>query len=116
MTKSAPGSKIKKGQVKNPKGRPKGSLNKHSIYQLQLEEHADAWIKRLHKYILEGDKECLRFALRYVLRKEKDAPMTEIELIGTPSEKLKAIHEACSMGKLTENEARTYIELVKAEV
>lgn len=110
-----PKNAFEKGKSKNPVGRPKGSLNKHSLYQQQMEENAPEWIKRLNTYILEGDKQCLMFALRYVLRKEKDAPLPEIALVGTLKDKLNSVMQAASKGILSEKEASTYLAMVKAE-
>jgi hypothetical protein len=109
---NAPAKPFTKGESKNPRGRPKGSLNKHSLWQKQMEESAEEWLKRLDEHIAAGDKECLRFALRYALRKEKEAPMAEIELdTSAPAAvQAKQILEAASKGLLSGGELRDYME------
>jgi hypothetical protein len=58
-----------KGHSGNPKGRPIGSLNKHSRLAVLLESHAEALINKTVELALAGDINALRLCIERLMPK-----------------------------------------------
>lgn len=67
--------KFKSGQSGNPKGKPKGSLNKKTRWLKLLESHADELVAKAIELAKSGDANTLRFCLERMIPKAKDSPI-----------------------------------------
>ncbi|MDQ8039121.1 MAG: DUF5681 domain-containing protein [Rickettsiella sp.] len=67
--------KYQPGQSGNPKGKPKGALNKKTRWLKLLEFHADELVEQAIELAKSGDTNTLRFCLERIIPKAKDRPV-----------------------------------------
>jgi hypothetical protein len=67
--------KYQPGQSGNPKGKPKGALNKKTRWLKLLESHADELVEQAIELAKSGDTNTLRFCLERIIPKAKDRPI-----------------------------------------
>ncbi|WP_010598679.1 DUF5681 domain-containing protein [Rickettsiella massiliensis] len=65
--------KYQPGQSGNPKGKPKGVLNKKTRWLKLLESHADELVEQAIELAKSGDTNTLRFCLERIIPKAKDS-------------------------------------------
>jgi len=99
-------SKFKPGQSGNPRGRPKGSLNKATLAsQALLEGEAEVLTRKVVELAKEGNPLALRFCLERLLPPRKDRPINftlpKIKSAADLPQASLAILEAVSQGEIT---------------
>jgi hypothetical protein len=68
---------FKKGQSGNPKGRPKGSLNKATLaVQALLDGEAENLTRKAIELAQEGDTTAMKLCLERIIPAKKDSPVT----------------------------------------
>jgi hypothetical protein len=69
-------NRFQKGQSGNPRGRPKGSLNKTTLaVQSILNGEAESITRMAIQYALEGDTTALKLCLERIIPVKKDSPV-----------------------------------------
>ncbi len=63
--------KYQPGQSGNPKGKPKGALNKKTRWLKRLESHADELVEQAIELAKLGDTNTLRFCLEELYPKQR---------------------------------------------
>jgi hypothetical protein len=103
----------KKGLSGNPRGRPKGSLNKSTLAaQMLLDGEAEVLTEKAIALAKSGDVMALRMCLDRILAPRRDRPLPRIDLpaVTKPEDvtaALNAILQAVATSKITPSEAYT---------
>jgi hypothetical protein len=110
---------FKKGQSGNPKGRPKGALNKASMAAQQLlDGEAQEITRKVIELAKKGNPMALKLCLERVLPPRKDRPVSlklpEVKEATDVPRALNGILAAVSQGDITPNEAGILAGLVGA--
>ena len=109
------------GKSGNPKGRPRGSLNKATILCQDIFADAAADIaEKAVNLALEGDTSMLKLLLDKTVPVRKDAPVNlalpEINTLSDLPKITEAITKAVSKGKITPVEAHGLTKIIEAHV
>lgn len=112
-------SKFKTGQSGNPRGRPKGALNKATLAtQALLEGEAEALTRKVVELAKEGNSVALRLCLERLLPPRKDRPiifaLPPLEGAEDLPQALKAILGAVARGEITPGEGHTLTVMLDA--
>jgi hypothetical protein len=104
------------GQSGNPLGRPKGSLNKTTIFtQDLLREDVEVMMKKLKELALGGNLMAIKLWLERVVPIAKDSPIKfSLPTIQSPDDLVMAcerITRALSTGKITLEQAETLMKI-----
>jgi hypothetical protein len=110
---------FKKGKSGNPKGRPKGALNKATIaVQQLLDGEAQEITRKVIELAKQGNPMALKVCLDRVLPPRKDRPislkMPKVKEASDTPQALNAILAAVSQGDITPSEAGILAGLVGA--
>lgn len=110
--------KFKTGQSGNPKGKPKGALNKATrAAQELLDGEAQTITRKAVDLAIEGNPVALRLCLERILPPRKDRPVTlnlpKMEKVGDITKALSTILAAVVQGEITPTEARDLGGLVE---
>ena len=116
--KHAPKGKFAKGKSGNPKGRPKGSLNKVTLAVANLiESDAEAITKKAIEMAKAGDLTAIRICIERILPPRKVAPMQfPMPQIEKPEDVLPAVNaiiSAVSMDKITVDQADALLRTIE---
>ena len=111
--------KFKAGQSGNPKGKPKGALNKATrVAQELLDGEAKTITQKAVDMAKEGNPVALRLCLERLLPPRKDRPVAlslpKVEGAKNIVEALSRILEAVTQGEITPAEARDLAGMVEA--
>jgi len=111
--------KFKAGQSGNPKGKPKGALNKATIVaQKLLDGEAQTIAQKAVDLAKEGNPVALRLCLERLLPPRKDRPMAlslpKVEEAADIPKALSAVLAAVAKGEITPAEARDLAGLVES--
>ncbi len=111
------GTRFKKGQSGNPKGRPKGIKDRRVKYRELLEPHASELVKKAVELALAGDTTSLRLCLERIVPsiKSQDEPVKLGELEGTLPEQGAAIVAAMGAGQVSPSEAAVMLQALAAQ-
>jgi hypothetical protein len=109
---------FKKGQSGNPKGKPKGALNKTTMAaQKLLDGEAQEITRKAVELAKEGNPIALRLCLERVLPPRKDRPITlklpKVEGAADVIKALSVILETLSKGEITPAEAGALTAMVE---
>ena len=112
-------SKFKAGPSGNPRGRPKGALNKTTLAtQALLDGEAEVLTRRVVELAKEGNLMALRLCLERILPPRKDRPIAftlpKIEGAEDLPKALAAILEAVAQGAITPSEGHTLTVMLEA--
>jgi hypothetical protein len=104
-------SKFKTGQSGNPRGRPKGALNKATLAtQALLDGEAEALTRKVVELAKDGNPVALRLCLERLLPPRKDRPINfalpKVEEAADLPKALLAILEAVAQGEITPGEGQ----------
>ncbi len=110
---------FKKGQSGNPKGKPKGAMNKTTLAaQLLLDGEAQEITLKVIELAKQGNPMALKLCLERVLPPRKDRPISlklpEVKVAEDVPQALNAILAAVSQGEITPSEAGILAGLVGA--
>jgi hypothetical protein len=110
---------FKKGKSGNPKGKPKGALNKTTMAaQKLLDGEAEEITSKAVELAKEGNPIALRLCLERVVPPRKDRPITlnlpMVEQAADITKALSAILAALSKGEITPAEAGALTAMVEA--
>jgi hypothetical protein len=113
------GRPFKKGQSGNPKGRPKGSLNKATLAaQALFQEEAEALVAKAVEMALQGDRACLRLCIDRLIPARKDLPLPPgFPKIGGSADLphfFAAVAARFEEGEITPSEAKALKELAES--
>jgi hypothetical protein len=111
--------KYKPGQSGNPKGKPKGALNKKTRWLKLLESHADELVEQAIELAKSGDANTLRFCLERLVPKAKDSPVNltlpkELDKPGALLEIGNAILRDVADQQITPDQAKSLISVLTA--
>jgi hypothetical protein len=111
--------KFKSGQSGNPRGRPKGALNKITLAtQALLDGEAEALTRKVVELAKGGNPMALRLCLERLLppRKDRAINFTLPKIKGAEDlpKALLAILEAVSQGEITPGEGQTLTDMLGA--
>lgn len=111
--------KFKAGQSGNPKGKPKGALNKATMAaQKLLDGEAQTITQKAVDLAKEGNPVALRLCLERLLPPRKDRPVAlslpKVEGAADIPKALSAVLAAVAQGEITPAEARDLAGLVEA--
>ena len=110
---------FKPGQSGNPKGRPKGIVDKRQKYKALFELHSEALAGKAIELALDGDTGALRLCLERVAPtlKARDLPirLESLNLLDSPSEQGRAILTAVSNGDITPDQAESLFRSLSAQ-
>jgi len=109
---------FQKGKSGNPKGRPKGALNKTTVLaQKLLDGEAPALVRKAIQQALDGNSTCLRICLERLLPMRKVAPvkvdLPDVAAVADIPKLFAAIIAFLRQGA-TPPEAATLIDLAEA--
>jgi len=109
--------KFRKGTSGNPKGRPKGLLDRRTVFREHLQQHATELVQKVVKLALAGDVGALRLCLERVCPalRPKDEPVKLGELKGTLTEQGQAVLTAIGTGQLTPAEGASLLQGLAAQ-
>ena len=104
-------TRFKKGQSGNPKGRPKGLLNKTTLAaQVLLDGEAEALTRKAIEKAKEGDIAALKLCLERIVPPRKERALSialpGIEKTGDTAKILAAVLDAVACGDLTPGEGQ----------
>lgn len=110
--------RFKAGTSGNPKGRPKGALNKTTLaVQALLEGEGEALTRKAVEMALNGDSAAMRLCLERVYPARKDLPVAfdlpEMTGAESAAHAMGALLEGVSNGELSPSEAATLSGLVE---
>jgi hypothetical protein len=110
---------FKKGQSGNPKGRPKGALNKATLAaQHLLDGEAEEITRKVIDLAKQGNPMALKCCLERLLPRRKDRPISlnlpKVKTQADVPQALRAILAAVSRGDITPSEADILAGLVEA--
>ncbi|MCU7805891.1 MAG: hypothetical protein KZQ96_22140 [Candidatus Thiodiazotropha sp. (ex Lucinoma borealis)] len=99
--------KYKKGQSGNPKGRPKGIVDRRSLFRKHIESNAENLVKKVVAMALEGDVRAMKLCLERISppMKPRDEPIQIEDLKGTLTEQGQKILSSMGKSQLTPSEA-----------
>lgn len=111
------GTRFKKGQSGNPRGRPKGIKDRRVKYRELLEPHASELVKKAVELALAGDTTSLRLCLERIVPsiKSQDEPVVLGKLEGTLPEQGSAIVAAMGAGQISPSEAAIMLQALAAQ-
>jgi len=108
--------KFKKGEVANPKGRPKGSFARHTQLAKMLRDRGEDGVEMLVKMALSGDTTCLKIWMDKILPNAK-ADTMEFDLpdlVGkTPEQLVTVMFEAMSGQRMSADEINCVLNMIK---
>ena len=112
-------SKFKPGKSGNPKGRPKGALNKTTLAtQALLDGEAEALTRKAVELAKAGNPMALRLCLERVLPPRRDRPISftlpKVEGVQDLLKVLGAILKAVAEGEITPSEGQTLTAIMDA--
>jgi hypothetical protein len=101
-----------KGQSGNPKGRPKGIIDKRTALRALLIPHAQALIEKTVELAKSGDTTALRLCLERILApiRAKDEVVVIEQGGNTLAERAQAIVNAALTGQISPSEAATLLQ------
>jgi hypothetical protein len=101
-----------KGQSGNPKGRPKGIIDKRTALRALLIPHAQALIEKTVELAKGGDTTALRLCLERILApiRAKDEVVVIEQGGNTLAERAQAIVNAALTGQISPSEAATLLQ------
>ncbi|MEL0587103.1 MAG: DUF5681 domain-containing protein [Candidatus Thiodiazotropha sp. (ex. Lucinoma kazani)] len=99
--------KYKKGQSGNPKGRPKGIVDRRSLFRKHIESNTENLVKKVVAMALEGDVRAMKLCLERISppMKPRDEPIQIEDLKGTLTEQGQKILSSMGKSQLTPSEA-----------
>ncbi len=105
-------NRFKKGQSGNPKGRPKGSLDKRTELRELLAPHAQELINKTVELAKSGDTTALRLCLERLVApiRAKDEPVCIDQPGTTLTEKAQTIINASLTGQISPSETATLLQ------
>ncbi|WP_218814609.1 DUF5681 domain-containing protein [Rickettsiella endosymbiont of Dermanyssus gallinae] len=111
--------KYQPGQSGNPKGKPKGALNKKTRWLQLLESHADKLVEQAIELAQSGDANTLRFCLERLIPKAKDRPVNlmlpkELARPGALLEAGNAILRDVAKQEITPDQAKSLMSVLTA--
>ena len=111
-------SKFKTGQSGNPRGRPKGALNKATLAtQALLEGEAEALTRKVVELAKGGNPVALRMCLERLLPPRKDRPISfalpKIKKAEDLPKAMGAILEAVAQGEITPGEGQSLTAMIE---
>ena len=104
------------GQSGNPRGRPRGIIDKRTRYRIAFEEHSEALIASVIKNALEGDTVAQKMCLDRLVPplKSIDKPIT-VATSETLAGQGRNILQAITNGDLTPSEAESVFRSLSAQ-
>ena len=104
------------GQSGNPRGRPRGIIDKRTRYRIAFEEHSEALIASVIKNALEGDTVAQKMCLDRLVPplKSIDRPVT-LKASETLAEQGRSILRSVTDGELTPSEAESVFRSLTAQ-
>jgi hypothetical protein len=107
-------AKFKKGQSGNPKGRPKGVVDRRSRYLALIEQHMPDAVNRVVSAALGGDMTACKMLLDKILPSVRSvAPVMSLPQSEKPAtEQSSAVIEAMLNGSLAPDQAATAISVL----
>ena len=104
------------GQSGNPRGRPRGIIDKRTRYRIAFEEHSEALIASVIKNALEGDTVAQKMCLDRLVPplKSIDKPIT-VATSETLAGQVRNILQAITNGDLTPSEAESVFRSLSAQ-
>src|ERR1700734_4547489 len=106
---------FKNGQSGNPKGRPKGAINKRFQFNQLLEPHGEALVAKAVELALKGDPNALRICIDRLIPKIHHSPipvqLDNLTIENSNHFKIQILQVALD-GKISVNEAETMIQLI----
>ena len=111
--------KYQPGQSGNPKGKPKGALNKKTRWLRLLESHADELVEQAIELAKSGDTNTLRFCLERIIPKAKDRPVNlnlpqELDKPKALLEISNAVLRGVAEQEITPDQAKSLISVLSA--
>ena len=111
-------TRFKKGQSGNPKGRPKGLLNKTTLAaQVLLDGEAEALTRKAIEKAKEGDIAALKLCLERIVPPRKERALSialpRIEKTGDTAKILAAVLDAVACGDLTPGEGQVLASMAE---
>jgi hypothetical protein len=106
-----------KGQSGNPKGRPKGIIDKRTALRALLIPHAQALIEKTVELAKGGDTTALRLCLERILApiRAKDEVVVIEQGGNTLAERAQAIVNAALTGQISPSEAATLLQALATQ-
>lgn len=110
-------NKFPKGTSGNPKGRPKGIVDKRTALRTLLEPHAPQLIARVVAKALKGDMTAARICIDRLIPpvKAQDVPVDIGPLTGTLTEQAARVLKALSDKTITPDQASTVMSAVSTQ-
>ena len=109
--------KFKPGQSGNPKGRPKGAMDRRNRLRALLEPHADALVAKVVELARDVDTTALKLCLERLVppMKPQDDPVTLPMFKGTLSDRGNAVLGAMANGAVTPATAADMLKALAAQ-
>lgn len=105
-----------KGQSGNPRGRPKGIIDKRQRMQKALGEGADALLAVIKEKALEGDMQAAGLLLSRLvptLKAEGERVQFEFDASASPAKQLEQIQQAIADAQLTVEQGKQLVEMIR---
>lgn len=109
--------KFRKGQSGNPKGRPKGIMDKRVALRALLEPHTPQLVATVVNKALEGDMAAARICMERLIPpiKAQDLPVKIGPLGETLAEQARALVAAAASGRITPDQAASLMSAIAAQ-
>lgn len=106
--------KFQKGQVANPKGRPKGTFQRHVQLAKLVRDNGEEIIQRCVELALAGDSTCMKICMDRVvpLKTSKEFEMPDIK-DKTPEQLTSIMFEAMSGQVMSLDEINCILNMIK---
>lgn len=108
--------KFKKGEVANPKGRPKGSFQRHTQLAKMMRDEGEDIILKCIAMAKQGDTTCIKICMDKILpNAKKDQLEFDLpNLIGkTPEQLVTVLFEAMSGQRMSADEINCVLNMIK---
>ena len=108
---------FQKGESGNPSGRPKGRVDRRTLFRNMIEPYSDELIGKAVSMALEGNEQMLRLILdRMLPAKPRSEPVDDIELRGDNLlEDGREIIRKVTNGNLTVDTAQQLMHILEAQ-
>lgn len=110
-------TKFKPGQSGNPKGKPKGAIDKRTKYRELLEPHAENLITKVVENALGGDTACLKICIDRLVSpyRATDSEVKIDNFKGSIDQKGNRVIEKMGMGELSPSDAASMLSALASQ-